>query len=97
MDISDSGAGTGTGMGKIIQKQAKMERISQYSINEKPLFWTLLNVANSIKRRVGVERKDKENNGGLPSFWWEAFVGDKKYGYYIQEATISTYTILGRQ
>lgn len=23
------------------------------------------------------------------------FVGDKKYGYYIQEATISTYTILG--
>lgn len=26
--------GTGTGMGKIIQKQAKMERISQYSINE---------------------------------------------------------------
>ena len=24
-------------------------------------------------------------------------VGDKKYGYYIQEATISTYTILGRQ
>ncbi len=25
------------------------------------------------------------------------FVGDKKYGYYIQEATISTYTILGRQ
>ena len=38
MDISDSGAGTGTGMGKIIQKQAKMERISQYSIkwNEFP-------------------------------------------------------------
>ncbi len=27
-DISD--AGTGTGMGKIIQKQAKMERNSQY-------------------------------------------------------------------
>ena len=25
------------------------------------------------------------------------FVGDKKYGCYIQEATISTYTILGRQ
>ena len=25
------------------------------------------------------------------------FVGDEKYGYYIQEATISTYTILGRQ
>ena len=24
------------------------------------------------------------------------FVGDKKYGCYIQEATISTYTILGR-
>ena len=41
-------------MGKIIQKQAKMERISQYSINEKPLFWTLLNVVNSIKRRVGM-------------------------------------------
>ena len=38
MDISDSGAGTGTGTGKKIQKQAKMERISQYSINEKPLF-----------------------------------------------------------
>ena len=25
------------------------------------------------------------------------FVVDKKYGCYIQEATISTYTILGRQ
>ena len=46
--------GTGTGMGKIIQKQAKMERISQYAINEKPLFWTLLNVVNSIKRRMGI-------------------------------------------
>jgi len=30
--------GTGTGMGKLIQKQAKMERISQHSTNEKPLF-----------------------------------------------------------
>lgn len=31
-------SGTGTGMGKIIRKQAKMERISQQAINEKPLF-----------------------------------------------------------
>jgi len=36
--IQSDNVGTGTGMGKIIQKQAKMERISQYSINEKPLF-----------------------------------------------------------
>ena len=48
-------AGTGTGMGKIIQKQAKMERISQYAINEKSLFLTVLDILNGRKRRVGVE------------------------------------------
>ncbi|MFU0550149.1 hypothetical protein ACMZ75_05915 [Gardnerella piotii] len=37
-DSVGTGTGTGTGMGKIIQKQDKMERISQYIINEKPLF-----------------------------------------------------------
>lgn len=47
-------AGTGTGMGKIIQKQAKMERISQYAINEKSLFLTVLDILNGRKRRVGI-------------------------------------------
>lgn len=43
-------------MCKIIQKQAKMERISQYAINEKPVFGMLLDIVNSIKRKVGVEQ-----------------------------------------
>jgi len=41
-------------MCKIIKKQAKMERISQYAINKKPVFETLLDIVNSIKRKVGV-------------------------------------------
>lgn len=41
-------------MCKIIKKQAKMERISQNAINKKPVFGTLLDIVNSIIRKVGV-------------------------------------------
>lgn len=42
-------------MGKIIQKQDKMEQISQYVIDEKTLFLILLNIVNSVKRRGGIK------------------------------------------
>ena len=42
-------------MGKIIQKQDKMEQISQYVIDEKSLFLILLNIVNSVKRRGGIK------------------------------------------
>ena len=42
-------------MGKIIQKQDKMEQISQYVIEEKSLFLILLNIVNSVKRRGGIK------------------------------------------
>ena len=52
--ITGTGTGTGTGMGKIIQKQAEIGWICQYVINWNLVIWTLLNVVNSIKKRVGM-------------------------------------------
>lgn len=53
--IQSDNVGTGTGMGKIIKKQDKIEQISRYVIDEKSLFLILLNIVNSVKRRGGIK------------------------------------------
>ena len=55
--IQSDNVGTGTGMGKIIKTQDQIEQMSRYVIDEKSLFLILLNIVNSIKRRVGIIKK----------------------------------------